>query len=130
MVHRGLALALPIISLMANLCSACYHWHPEPLAPSAGADEARASAVKLSLVDGSTLVLYDALVRADSVTGLRSLEHSARIAIPRADIGTMEVRHLHAGKTTLAVGLAVGVVAGVVIFFVALEQSLQWGLAP
>lgn len=102
------------LSILALCCalasSACSTWedHSAP-APTTGHT---IGAVRLTLADGSAVVLKDAVVRGDSIVGSPS-ETTVETAIALADVKKTELRRIDPASTFWTVFLGVGaVVAG------------------
>lgn len=100
------ALALAAALLLAG---GCVRWQPAPatLAPTDTAD------LRVRTTDGRSIKLADAVVWPDSVVGRRWEEpRGARIAIPRAEICSVQVAHADPLRT---MGLLAAIVVGALI---------------
>ena len=82
---RRLILALPFV------LGACVTWAQRP-APSPRGEQFFAGPVRFTRVTGATILLDSVTVGADSVVGREHAPPRARIAIPAAEVRTVEVR--------------------------------------
>lgn len=109
-MRRFTALVLLLILPLA----ACHKWAPLEFRPGVEPDTTvTKSQVRASRTDGVSLVIYEARVTADSVTGYDqpfvSGTQRNRIALPRNLVEEIEVRRSDPLGTTLTVlGVAVG----------------------
>jgi len=120
-----------VVCLLAAALGGCAttSWHqtyalPEDLAAR------RPELLRLTLSDGTTLMVHHPDVRADSIVGLDA-DGTSRMAVATADVARIEIprRHLtDEGRTARDVGIGVGVGAIVLLAvaalaFVALFES-------
>ncbi len=118
-VRRRLAATL----LVTVLCgTACQTWHTQRVAPESLLATRQPTKVRVTLTDGSQLVLEHPVLRGDTLIEPRytlsgagprhSGEHDVRI--PLADVRELATRGFSAGRT---VGLGVGVAAALYAAF-------------
>jgi len=110
---RGRALylcALPLLQLAAS-CSAL---HPLPGGGLTGATREWLGDARVSLRDGTELVLSEATITPDSIVGLGGATRT-RLAVPRSDVAAVDTRVTNSFSTFVAGGFAA--VAGLFLFF-------------
>jgi ferric-dicitrate binding protein FerR (iron transport regulator) len=104
---------LKALAMTALLLGGCSTWRMQGQAP-ATAVSATASPphVRVTLLDGTRLEMYQAAVQGDSLVEVDPDAWPPRIAVALSDIRALEVRTHSGGKTTLLVaGIAVGLLA-------------------
>lgn len=103
----------PILALCCLLAlGACTTWEEQSApAPAAAGREIRA--VRLTLDDGFSMVLENAVVRGDSIVGTPP-DRSVQTAVALADVKKAEIRRIDPASTFWTVFL--GVVAAAVAF--------------
>src|SRR5215831_2632797 len=76
----------------------CMHWRATDLKPV----PTPAPPLRLHLRDGSTLIVKEAVVSADSVLGVPwgSVPKGSRVAVPRAQVERVDVGEVDANRTT------------------------------
>ncbi len=104
--HRQLQRVIACILLPCYLL-ACSSWKTLEVSPVQVISEEHPNKVRLTLTDGSTVVLEQPVVSGDTLTGVGEGEH---VTIPVSDVTDVAVRKKDIVKT---VGL--GVLVGVVI---------------
>jgi hypothetical protein len=96
-------------SFLAAWCAAaCTTWSPpyaEPLALSPGKELAKA---RLNLRNGSSLIVYHAQVRSDSVVGMVRRQGLEPISVSLQNISGIQVREIDGARTLVLVGAIVG----------------------
>ena len=88
------------------LALGCMHWTGEPLDAALG----RRATLRLRLRDGSSVIVREAVVQADSIVGVPwgSAPRGSRIAVARTQVERVDVGEADELRTT---GLVVGIVA-------------------
>ena len=94
--------AIVVLALVAS-CSA---WRPVPGAALAPAPPERVDHARVSLRDGTVLLLRDAMISPDSIVGLAGAPPT-RVAVPRSDVTALEAEHAEAITSFLAGVLSV-----------------------
>jgi hypothetical protein len=120
-VHLRRAAAAAAAALAVG-ATGCVSWRVETVSPRELLRGKDVPAVRVSRPDRSKVELYDPQLAGDSIVGHPTDRAIARVAIPLAQIQTIETRHHSLGKSLLA-GLAIG--GGVVLY--ELLQSLNQG---
>lgn len=114
-MHRSTRSTAMLLLLVLPL-SACHKWVAPELRPGAAPDSIVAyDQVRVTRVDGSSLVLHGARLSADSLVGddepSGTRRQPLRVALPRHAIESLEVRRTDVGATVLtALGVGVGAV--------------------
>lgn len=98
-----------ILVLLASLTSACVAWQATPMSGPGIAAEDVPSRVRVTRADGTMVVLRDAVLRADSITGYG--EGGAPAGVALSDVQTLEARQ----PSPIVVLLPALVVAAVVL---------------
>lgn len=107
----------PGAPLLMVLLAGCNYWKNEPpVGAGAVVTESKPRIVRLTRADGSRLVLRDARIAHDTLTGLRANGDTMRVAVS-------EIERLELGKERSAL-FAVVVFAGVVATLIAVSS---WG---
>ena len=88
------------------LAVSCSAWRPVPGAALAPAPSERIDQARVSLRDGTVLLLRDVMISPDSIVGLGGAPPD-RFAVPRTDVTGMEVQHTESITSFLAGALAV-----------------------
>ena len=112
------------ITLVLGSAAACSSWHTQAATPSEVLAARRPSSARVTLAGGSTVVVHRPRIAGDTLTGWPDGgEHRAGpthasdpadpIRIPLANIQSIAVRRVSAGKTALLV-VGVGVTAAIV----------------
>lgn len=106
-----------IILLLVLPLAACHKWVPPETGPDVSHDDPESyERIRVRTSGDSTLVLYQAELRADSLVGHDHTSGTStkplRVALPRHDIESLEVRRTDVGATVLTV---LGVSAGLII---------------
>ncbi len=110
-MHRSTRSTAMLLLLVLPL-SACHKWVPPELRPGVAPDSVVAyDQVRVTRVDGSSLVLHGARLSADSLVGddepSGTRRQPLRVALPRHEIESLEVRRTDVGATVLtALGVA------------------------
>jgi hypothetical protein len=105
-VRRQVAGTLLLMTLFGTGCQA---WHTEGIAPEALLVNRQPTMLRVTLTDGSQVVLEHPVLRGDTLLGTgvgHNGEHDLRI--PLTDVRQLATRGFSAGRT---VGLGVGVAA-------------------
>jgi len=106
-VHRAIA----SLTLLAFFWG-CHAWRPSEIAPNQLGESRAPHAIRITLRDGTRLVLYNPVVREDSVAGTRETPPDARgrrhhpTSVALADIAGVDTRE-HDGSMTVIAVLAV-----------------------
>lgn len=116
-----------LTTLIALTTTACSSWHLRPApTPSAGAGASESiSKARVYLRSGSMLDLHDVTVAGDSLVGMTGPASQAdrrRMAVPTANVSSIAVRQVDAGRTALAILAIAG--ASIVIVGAAACASL------
>lgn len=129
-VYKCRVIRFVMLSVAVALTNACYTWRAEPLSPSNVSNEAQASTRRLTFLDGSRIVVYDARVVADTVRGWYYSEDAAgrgrrtpqrtEIALPLSELRVLEVYRFQTVKTLLTVGLPM---AALVAFIIGMSNA-------
>ncbi len=115
--HRQLQRVIACILLPCYLL-ACSSWKTVEVSPVQVISEEQPSKVRLTLTDGSTVVLEQPVVSGDTLTGVGEGE---QVTIPVSDVTHVAVRKTSAGKTIALGVLAGGVIVGA-LYLVALAN--------
>lgn len=114
--------------LVLLIVTACTSWQIQPVEPATLVKERNPPSVRLTMQDGSKVVVHSPVARGDSVVGLRTTRSedeawraegspsttsttSATIAVPLSMIRWIAVRKGDAGRSLIAVFVIVGFVA-------------------
>jgi hypothetical protein len=76
--------------LLATLTSACVAWQPAPMNGPGITPEDVTSRVRITRTDSTTVVLTEAMLRSDSITGYE--ESGARRSVAISDVQMLEAR--------------------------------------
>jgi hypothetical protein len=79
-----------LIVLLATLTSACVAWQATPMSGPGVAPEDVPSKVRVTRSDGTTVVLIEAMLRADSIKGYEESGVPGSVAV--SDVQMLEVR--------------------------------------
>jgi hypothetical protein len=109
-------------AVLAAGTSGCVSWRVESVSPRELLRASDVPAVRVSRPDRSQVELYDPHLAGDSIVGHPTDRAIARVAIPLAQVQTIETRHHSLGKSLLA-GVAIG--AGIGLY--ELLQRLNQG---
>lgn len=138
--HHWLRAALSLLLLFTH--TGCTSWRTQPVAPATLVEERQPPAVRLTLQDGSKVVLHSPIVRGDTVVGLRQDSRVASggsagtasygpesnpriepppgasdtVTVPLHEIRTIALKKVDAGKS---VGMVLAVVGVTVLMLVA-----------
>lgn len=116
-MHRSTRFTAMLLLLVLPL-AACHKWVAPELGPGMAPDSVVAyDEVRVTRVDGSRLVLHGARLSADSLVGDDqppggTPEEPLRVALPRHEIASMEVRR---ADVPASIVTTVGVGAGLVL---------------
>ncbi len=113
--HRQLQRVIACILLPCYLL-ACSSWKTLEVSPVQVISEEQPSKVRLTLTDGSTVVLEQPVVSGDTLTGFGEGEH---VTIPVSDVTHVAVRKKDTGKTVGLVLVGVVVVGGAIVLYCA-----------
>jgi hypothetical protein len=118
--RRGVLL---IVGGLTLLFSACARWIPVT-APTPADSSIRPGTVRITKTDNQKVVLTDAVIMRDSVTGSSHTKPPAHVAIPADQIRVIErqrgaaSRALLLSRDYLAVVSIIGATAGLIIIYV------------
>jgi hypothetical protein len=107
-------LRISIFLLLVLPLGGCMHWSSRPL-PAPGQQASFRGSVRVTRADGQVLLLDNAAVRADSVTGISHRQPALRVAIPTSDVHRVEARRTNTPVTAGVVVLLAGAVVGLII---------------
>jgi len=122
-LRRCASVPLAILLLIAGPLQGCTAWHSRPPIPPSLLDNKSAQGeVRVTLIDGTKLVLFRPYFRADSLIGLRTAFSwdrviDERIALPVDHVKEVEVLAVDGLKTAV---LVIGAAAVLVLAYVAL----------
>jgi hypothetical protein len=116
-----------LTALIALATTACSSWQLRPApTPSTGAGASESiSQARVYLRTGATLDLHEVTVAGDSLVGMSGPASQAdrrRVAVPTANVSSIAVREVDAGRTALAILAIAG--ASIVIIGAAACASL------
>lgn len=86
---------------------ACTSWKIQDVSPEDALADAQPDKVRVTLADGSQVVLEQPVVSGDTLTGLRA---GQQVSIPLASVSELELRK---GDTVKTIALTTGIVLGV-----------------
>jgi hypothetical protein len=118
-LRRRCAAALLVITLSNAACAA---WHVEGVPPDSVLPTRHPRAIRVTRADSSRIVLWEPLLRADTLYGLASGNRGdqQQVQVPVADVRQLETLGFSPGRT---VGLFAGL-AGVVLATIAIAFAI------
>lgn len=102
--------SLPLVIVLTAV-TACTTWSRQSAPPAEVVSKHPGALVRVTRTDHSVITLRDASVANDSLVGTTDDKARLRVAMPVADVASVDTREVSAGRTA---GLGVGVV-GVVL---------------
>lgn len=118
---RLLLLRISLFLLVVLPLGGCMHWSRRPL-PAPGQQASYRGSVRVTRTDGQVLLLDNATVRADSVTGLSHEQPALRVAI-----AAQEVRAVQARRTNVPVTAAIALaLTSAVVAICAIAASIRF----
>jgi hypothetical protein len=99
--------------LLPCYLAACTSWKTQKVSPEQVLADEQPDNVRVTLIDGSQVEVFQPTVSGDTLTGLRE---GQRVSIPLASVSELELREGDSGKTVLlAAGIVIGVGAALVL---------------
>ncbi|HEX8246100.1 MAG TPA: hypothetical protein VF541_21470 [Longimicrobium sp.] len=98
---------ISIFLLLVLPLGGCMHWSSRPL-PTPGQQTQLRGSVRVTRSDGRVLLLDNATVRADSVTGISHEQPALRVAIAPGEVRTVQARRTNTPATAAAAVLLTG----------------------
>ncbi|HJR16014.1 MAG TPA: hypothetical protein VJ808_04105 [Gemmatimonadales bacterium] len=115
MLPRFTSVRVAAMITLAQVAGACMSWQTQEASPEQLLAENPPDQVRVTRADGSTVLIVKPLISGDSLTGTLpgSAPDSGRpLSLPLADVRSVEVRRVNAGRTALLVaGLGLTAVA-------------------
>ncbi len=100
----------------------CVSWHVETGSPESLLANRKPTTVRVRRDDGSRIVLLEARVRADTLTGIVSgTVDNQMVTVPLTNVSQIETPHTN---VTLAVGVILGLVL-IVVAAIEISKSIQ-----
>ncbi len=119
--HRQLQRVIACILLPCYLL-ACSSWKTLEVSPVQVISEEQPSKVRLTLTDGSTVVLEQPVVSGDTLTGVGEGEH---VTIPVSDVTDVAVRKTNVGASIGLGVLALGVIGAGFYAYLCAEDAIN-----
>ena len=126
-MHARFRRSAALVGLFALATSGCYQWDGARV-PGPGGAQRMTNPARVTLADGSVVVLHDAIVSNDSIVGYAGDRpgERERTAVAVSQVRKVEDRELNFPQTVVAATLAT-LAAVVLVSITILQHSLDGG---